>query len=63
MVNNFQAAMMKLSTLGQTVSELTDCSDVIPVPVAAKFTATFPPGKSIKDVNSVVRTVFLSSFS
>lgn len=47
--------MAKMAILGQTASELIDCSDVIPVPASAKFTATFPPSKSIKDVNSAVR--------
>ncbi|KAI0812400.1 Trametes Cervina lignin peroxidase [Irpex lacteus] len=51
MVNNFQAAMSKLSTLGQTGNNLIDCSDVIPVPIAAKFTATLPPGKTMADID------------
>ncbi|KAI0812394.1 heme peroxidase [Irpex lacteus] len=52
MVSNFEAAMAKMAILGQTAGNLIDCSDVIPVPASAKFTATFPPSKSIKDVNS-----------
>ena len=56
MINNFEAAMAKMAIVGQTEGNLVDCSDVIPVPVAAKFTATFPPSKSLKDVDSNVRT-------
>ena len=58
MINNFQAAMMKLTTLGNTVSQLTDCSDVIPVPPSAKITAMLPPGKSMADVRTAVRILF-----
>ena len=58
MVSNFEAAMAKMAILGQDAGQLVDCSDVIPVPVSAKFTATFPPSKSMADVNSAVRVPF-----
>lgn len=59
MVDNFVAAMSKLSTLGQTGNALIDCSDVIPVPISAKFTATLPPGKSMADIDRSGVCIFL----
>ena len=58
MMSNFKSAMAKLAVVGHNPSALIDCSDVIPVPVSAKFTATFPPSKSMADVNSAVRVPF-----
>ena len=47
--------MAKLATLGQNAHQLTDCSEVIPVPKKAKSNvATFPAGKSIKDIEASV---------
>ena len=55
MVTKFETVMAKLATVGQTPSKLIDCSDVIPVPPAAKVqVGTFPPGKSHADVDSAV---------
>ena len=56
MVSRFEAVMQKLATVGQDPNRLIDCSDVIPVPPAAKVqTGSFPPGKSKADVASAVR--------
>lgn len=35
MVENFRTAMMKLSNVGQDVSQLIDCSELIPEPLPA----------------------------
>ncbi|OJT03659.1 Versatile peroxidase VPL2 [Trametes pubescens] len=51
MVQRFTRAMAKMSTLGNNVHELVDCSEVIPVPSkAASNVAHFPDGKTIKDI-------------
>lgn len=51
MVERFTQAMAKMSTLGNNVYELVDCSEVIPVPSkAASNVAHFPDGKTIKDI-------------
>ena len=68
MVNNFQAAMMKLGTLGNTVSALTDCSDVIPIskpaPANTPGFSFFPAGKTMADVEQAVRsTVFVRVYA
>ncbi|KAI0093324.1 lignin peroxidase [Irpex rosettiformis] len=53
MVSKFETVMAKLATVGQDPNRLIDCSDVIPVPPAAKVqTGSFPPGKSKADVQS-----------
>ncbi|TCD65889.1 hypothetical protein EIP91_002049 [Steccherinum ochraceum] len=53
MVSKFEAAMAKLSVLGQNVAHLTDCSEVIPVPKrAASNVATLPPGKTLRDIQA-----------
>ena len=55
MVAKFETVMAKLAIVGQNPNNLIDCSDVIPVPPAAKVqVGTFPPGKSIADVDSAV---------
>ncbi|OBZ79464.1 Versatile peroxidase VPL1 [Grifola frondosa] len=47
MVTKFERVMSKLATLGQNARELIDCSEVIPVPAAAKLAAvTLPAGRS-----------------
>ncbi|KAH9848069.1 versatile peroxidase VPS1 [Lenzites betulinus] len=52
MVERFTKAMAKMSTLGNNVHELVDCSEVIPVPSKATTNvAHFPDGKTIKDIN------------
>ncbi len=49
--------MAKLAVLGQDVSKLTDCSDVIPVPkILANTVATFPAGVTHNDVEQACAT-------
>ena len=51
MVSKFTAAMAKMQTLGQDVSSLTDCSDIIPVPkAAASQVAHLHAGRSLSDI-------------
>nr|VWO95036.1 Uncharacterized protein [Ganoderma boninense] len=53
MVSKFEAVMAKLATLGQNPAELTDCSEVIPVPASVQLPApTLPAGKSLADVQA-----------
>nr|AZJ17942.1 manganese peroxidase [Irpex lacteus] len=53
MVTKFETVMSKLATVGQDPSNLVDCSDVIPVPPAAKVqVGHLPPGKTLDDVDS-----------
>ena len=53
MVTKFERVMVKLATLGQNPRELTDCSEVIPVPAAVKLPApTLPAGKTLKDIEA-----------
>lgn len=56
MVTKFEAVMAKLATLGQDPTQLTDCSEVIPVPASVQLPApTLPAGKSLADVQAAVR--------
>ncbi|KAH9036907.1 manganese peroxidase 1 [Lactarius hengduanensis] len=48
----FEVEMLKLSLLGQDISTLTDCSDVIPVPAPVQGTAHLPAGSSLKDIQA-----------
>ncbi|KAJ7510863.1 heme peroxidase [Mycena galericulata] len=53
MANTFQKAFAKMQVLGQDVSKMVDCSDVIPVPppISAKASqAFFPPTLYLEDV-------------
>ncbi|KAI0331210.1 peroxidase [Cubamyces sp. BRFM 1775] len=57
MVNNqnkmmtvFKSAMAKLAVIGQDVSQMVDCSEVIPMPPPPQSTAHFPAGLSNADV-------------
>ncbi|KAF8182198.1 Mn peroxidase MNP6 [Mycena galopus ATCC 62051] len=53
MALSFQQAFAKLQVVGQDVSKMVDCSDVIPVPPtlsASAAQAFFPPGLTINDV-------------
>ena len=53
MVRRFEAAMAKMTVLGNDVRSLTDCSEVIPVPKpAASKVAHLPAGKSLKDIEA-----------
>lgn len=65
MVTKFEKAMAKLAVLGQNPRELTDCSEVIPVPKKAlSNVATLPAGKTLKDIQASVRIAgFFSSFT
>ncbi|KAI0089724.1 manganese peroxidase isozyme precursor [Irpex rosettiformis] len=58
MNRDFVAVMRKLSTLGQDMSKLIDCSDVIPTPKPlpqSRNSAVLPPGKTIDDIETPVR--------
>ncbi|KAF7377245.1 Peroxidase [Mycena sanguinolenta] len=53
MASSFQAAFAKMQVLGQDVSKMVDCSDVIPVPPvlsASAGRAFLPPGTSMNDI-------------
>jgi len=52
----FKAAMAKLAVLGQDVTKLVDCSDVIPVPKPNTKAATFPAGLSHNNVEQACAT-------
>jgi manganese peroxidase len=53
MISRFEAAMAKLSVLGHNPRDLVDCSEVIPVPAAAKVgAAVLPAGKTRADVQA-----------
>jgi manganese peroxidase len=53
MVSKFEAAMAKLSVLGHNPKDLIDCSEVIPVPAAAKVgAAVLPAGKTQADIQA-----------
>ena len=56
MTSTFTAAMAKLNVLGQDVSTLIDCSDVIPQPPPFTAQATFPAGLSNADVEQACAT-------
>ena len=56
MVRKFEAVMSKLAVLGHNPRELTDCSEVIPVPANVQLPpATLPAGKTLKDIQAAVR--------
>ncbi|KAJ7220720.1 manganese peroxidase 3 [Mycena pura] len=50
MQSKFKAAMMKLAVIGQDVSKLIDCSDVIPVPKPVVGTPHLPAGATMNDI-------------
>jgi hypothetical protein len=55
MMQRFAAAMAKMALLGQTVSKLHDCSDVIPQPtLAIPGRAKLPEGKTVNDLQITV---------
>ncbi|KAK0212397.1 manganese peroxidase 1 precursor [Desarmillaria ectypa] len=57
MQTDFKAAMLKLSVLGQDVSKMVDCSEVIPVPLAASaHAAHLPAGLSMNDIEQACAT-------
>lgn len=57
MSKQFGKAMEKLAVVGQKVSSLTDCSEVIPLPEAYGDAPIYPSGKSLRDVEVSVRDV------
>ncbi|KAI0318309.1 manganese peroxidase 2 [Amylostereum chailletii] len=50
MVAQFKSAMSKLAVLGQDVSSMVDCSEVIPIPPPVTGSAHFPAGLSNADI-------------
>ncbi|KAK0241265.1 manganese peroxidase 2 [Armillaria nabsnona] len=57
MQTEFKAAMLKLSTLGQDVSQMVDCSEVIPQPLAASLHgAHLPAGLNMNDIEQACAT-------
>ncbi|KAI5116829.1 hypothetical protein M0805_006241 [Coniferiporia weirii] len=63
MVENFRTAMMKLSNVGQDVTKLVDCSELIPEPQAlakqdATYDTSFPAGTNSSDVQQVCSSAF-----
>ncbi|KAI0063645.1 manganese peroxidase 3 [Artomyces pyxidatus] len=58
MAGSFKAAMAKLAVLGQDVSKMVDCSEVIPVPPKLTSRAHFPSGITRKDVNQICSLPF-----
>jgi hypothetical protein len=50
MASSFQSAFAKMQVLGQDVSNMVDCSEVIPVPPSFNGQAMFPAGLSSADV-------------
>ncbi|KAJ7097576.1 manganese peroxidase 3 [Mycena epipterygia] len=56
MQTKFKAAMMKLATIGQDVSSLIDCSDVIPVPKPVVGTPHLPAGLNMNDIEQACAT-------
>jgi hypothetical protein len=66
MAANFAAAMAKLQVLGQDVSKMVDCSDVIPVPppLPAAFAKSFlPPGTTMNDVEQACASAAFPSLT
>ncbi|KAJ7431036.1 heme peroxidase [Mycena galericulata] len=65
MATQFQKAFAKMQVLGQNVSKMVDCSDVIPIPPpisAAAAQAFFPPGLSNADVEQACATTAFPKF-
>jgi len=52
----FQAAMLKLSLIGQDQSQMIDCSEVIPVPPSLSPSPHLPAGKTQNDVEQACAT-------
>ncbi len=68
MQSEFKSAMIKLSTLGQDLTQMVDCSEVIPEPLAASVHgAHLPAGLNMNDIEQAVShfVIFtsISSFS
>jgi len=59
MARSFQQAFLKMGLVGQDVSKMVDCSDVIPAPPpisASQAQAFFPPGLTIHDIEQACAT-------
>lgn len=54
MTSSFAAAYAKLQVMGQDVSNMVDCSDVLPIPKPFTGQATFPAGQNHNDVEQAV---------
>jgi len=66
MASSFQAAFAKMQVLGQDVSKMVDCSELIPVPPplpAAAAQAFFPPGLNHNDVEQACATTAFPQLS
>jgi hypothetical protein len=66
MAATFQAAFAKLQVLGQDVSKMVDCSDVIPAPPplpSANAKSFFPPGTSQNDIEQACATAAFPSLT
>ncbi|KAF7305267.1 Peroxidase [Mycena chlorophos] len=64
MANNFKAAFAKMQSLGQDVSKMVDCSDVLPpvIPLpGAQQAAFFPSGTDQEDVEQACATAAFPS--
>lgn len=57
MVDAFRDAMAKVANNGQNVSELVDCSEVIPEGAGWKTPATLPAGHTVLDVEDSVSKI------
>ncbi|TDL14922.1 manganese peroxidase 2 [Rickenella mellea] len=62
MAQEFAAAMKKLQVLGQDVSKLVDCSEVIPIPKKSTVTPHFPAGKTHADIEQACATAAFPDF-
>ncbi|KAJ7615919.1 manganese peroxidase isozyme precursor [Roridomyces roridus] len=66
MASSFQAAFLKMGLLGQDVSKMVDCSDVIPTPpplAAANAQSVFPPGLTHADVEQACATTMFPNLA
>ncbi len=55
MRSEFKSAMLKLSTLGQDLTQMVDCSEVIPQPLAASAHGPhLPAGQVMRDIEQAV---------
>nr|GAT52044.1 manganese-dependent peroxidase [Mycena chlorophos] len=64
MANNFKAAFAKMQSLGQDVSKMVDCSDVLPAVIplpGAQQAAFFPSGTDQEDVEQACATAAFPS--
>ena len=55
MTSEFKKAMAKLAVLGQDISQMVDCSELIPEPKPLTVSARFPAGFTISNVEQAVK--------